>query len=80
MHKPHELSPIQDMIKKRIERIGQLKYSIAMTKISIAGLRAKLRIYQCSPPQLLEVSSAYWSSSDSESQNENNEMALELFD
>lgn len=76
MHKPHELSPIQASIKMRTERIGQLKYSIAMLKISVAGLRAKLGIYQCSPPKLVSVSADYWSSSDSESQDEANEWVL----
>lgn len=65
MNKPIEISVTQDRIKMRIDRIAQLKYSNAMGRIRIAGLKRRLGIYPCSPPQLVvrgDFDSSSWSS------------------
>lgn len=69
MDTQNQLARVKANIKMRTEHIAQLKYSIALLRISIAGLEAKLGMYRCSKPQLIARGNSY-SSSSSDSDND----------
>lgn len=77
MDKMSQPSLLQARIKERTDRIAQLKYSIAMTRVNVAVLKRKLGIYPCSGPRLIARGDS--SSSCNYSDTEEN-MALSLFD